>query len=74
MICRSDAAYERLFVVLCGDAPGDDAVAMREAEHRLTSAQAEKGALLTVDEALAILQAEFPGWRCAGYLLWAVQS
>ena len=70
---RADA-HERLFVVRCGAAPGDDAVAMREAEQRLTAAQADKGALLTTDEALAILQAGFPGWRCAGYLLWAVQS
>ena len=75
MICRSEtSAYERLFAVRCGAAPGDDDVAMREAEQRLTSAQADKNALLTTDEALAILQAGFPGWRCAGYLLWAVQS
>lgn len=63
-------SYERLFTVFTDD---DRDVAMESAERRMAEAQAEKGDLLTADEVLGIISAEYRGLHCAGYLRWTVQ-
>lgn len=63
--------YERLFTLFTD---GDRASAMQNAAQRMTEAQAAKGDLLTADEVLGIIRAEFRGLYCAGYLRWTVRQ